>query len=239
MGLFGGRRPRLPQEIVQMMERYGRFDFDAMNAREEGGVIWKETQEPLVPLATEHPDIFVTELARAVLPDGGWAAFGAAHTVWSILGAGYDHPARKEIMDASVAFLRSNGVPPMRVPGSEWKHWIAGGGTVDTWLPLRPLPPESEARLTPLGAGETRRLAQLESRPDSNAIFVRIGEDGRHEQVVEARYSDEDSSRAQRVYDAADSQYALYEKIGRVLQTPPFWADPELTPFIPLPPPRI
>jgi hypothetical protein len=236
MALFGGRRPRLPQQIIQMMERYGRFDFDAMNAREGGGVIWKETQEPL---ATEHPDVFVTELARAVVPVGGWAAFGAAHTVRSILGAGYDHPAQKEILDASVAFLRSNGVPPIRVAGLEWNHWLAGGGTVDTWLPPKPLPAEPDARLTPLGPGEIRRLAQLESRPDSNVIFVRIGENGRHEQIVEARYSDEDSSRSQRVDDAADSHYALYEKIGRRLQTPPFWADPELIAFIPLPPPKI
>jgi hypothetical protein len=222
-----------------MMERYGRFEFDPMNSREEGGAIWTQTQEPLVPWATEDPGTFVTELARAVLPAGGWAAYGAVRTVRSLLGPSFDHPAVTSLLDASVEFLRNNGVPPMRVPGPEWKHWLAGGGSVETWLPLKPLPPESEARLTPLSPGETRRLAQLESRPDSNVILTRLGEDGRHEQVIDARYSDEDPTRSQRVHETADSQYALYEKIGRALQTPPFWTDPELIPFIPLPPSKI
>jgi hypothetical protein len=73
-------------------------------------------------------------------------------------GVPKDHPAFGRVMGASVQFLRSSGVPPKLVTGHEWSYWLDSGGSNETWVPRRPPPAAAQARISPLGAGETRQL---------------------------------------------------------------------------------
>jgi hypothetical protein len=232
-------RNALPRNISPMMERFGRHEFDVMNSSDDGVAVFNETQQPLLAFAGSDPDGLVEALANAVCPVGGWAAFGGARTVWNLLTPSFEHPAYDRLMDASIGFLRENGVPPNRVAGYDWQHWIARGGTIETWLPLRPLPTAEQAPITPLRPGEVRPVARLTEASDSNVILVRLDEKSVYRQVVDARYSDEDPRRVRNEYESAPSLRELYIKIANTLQTPPPWHDPQLGMYFPLPRPRI
>jgi hypothetical protein len=57
--------------------------------------------------------------------------------------------------------------------------------------------------------------------------------------IVDARYSDDDPTRARWVWHRAPTLYQLYLQVGRSLQTPPHWVTSELEAYVPLPPPRV
>lgn len=249
MGIFRKRQKqqanehRLPSDIVSMMERFGRDEFNPQAnafAAEEIGQLMGD----LYSFASTDPDSFLVALAEAVLPVGGLAVYGASRTSWELLSPSASspvrqHPAYNAIMDAAIEFLRANGVPPIRVRGYEWDHWLDSGGTTDTWVTRFPTPSQEEAPITPLLPRESRKVAQLTSEPDSNIILVRQNSDGQYCAFVDARRSDEDPHRGQFDWKFAGSLYELYVQIGLALQTPPYWYDRELGPYIPLPPPRI
>jgi hypothetical protein len=235
-----GHINQLPSDIVQRMQRYGRHDYDPQKYPDDPGAIWTETQEPLLDFASSDPSGFLDALAQAVLPDGGWAAFGAAHTSWNLLADDKRQgPSYEALMDASVQFLRDSGVPPMRVAGYDWDHWLQKGGTNQDWLPRKAIPQEGDAPLTQLGPGEVRRVAQMLPEHDSNLIFVRRLDDGRVEALIDARRSDDDPTRSQNSWISNTSQHALYVDLGLALQSPTFWFDPELEPFFPVGRPLI
>lgn len=130
--------PGLPDDIVSLMERFGRFEFDAQASGEDAGEVWGRWAETLPPFASANPEGFVNALAATVLPVGGWAVYGASRTLWELFSSQESvrqHPASLAIMDAAIAFLRANRVSPRDVRGYEWEHWLARGGTRDTWLP--------------------------------------------------------------------------------------------------------
>lgn len=229
----------LPRDIVPMMERFGRFEWDPEGSGESVGDVWWQLQAPLRPFATEDPEGFLVALAAAVLPVGGWAVYGASRTTFEFVSSLEQHPTYKTILSAAVEFLRSNGVPPMRVRGYEWAHWIASGGDNTTWLPRRPIPSLGEAPITDLRSGEVRRVVQITPQPDSNVILVQQQDDGRYCAVIDARQSDEDPRRTQREWKFAASLRELYVEIGLSMQTPTYWYDAELEPYFPLPRPRI
>ena len=87
-----------------------------------------------MPLARADPDAFVTSLAAAVLPVGGWAVYGAAHTGYNLLETGFDHPEFDRLQSASLQFLRERGVPKSRVTGDEWQFWLSHQGKTEPWL---------------------------------------------------------------------------------------------------------
>src|SRR2546421_73039 len=129
----------------------------------------------LYAFASSDPERFLVALAQAVLPVGGWAVYGASCILWecfsSDAGVLAQHPAYKAIRDGAINFLRSNGVPPMRVKGYEWQYWTDNGGTSETWIQRRPIPTLAEAPITDLRPGEVRRMTQLTAERDSNAIL--------------------------------------------------------------------
>jgi hypothetical protein len=238
------KQPTLPSNIIGMMERFGRFEFNPQgNSAVDAGSIWIETQAPLQPFAEADPDGFLVALAEAVLPVGGWAVYGASCTLWECFGSKIDilhqHSSYNAIMNAALAFLRANGVPPMMVKGYEWDHWVNNGGTSDTWIPRRPTPSLDEAPISQLQPGETRRVTQLTSKTDSNAILVRRNGDGRYCALIDAKLSDEDARRDQNEWKFAASLYELYIQIGLAMQVPTYWYDQELEPYFPLSRPRI
>lgn len=244
MGLFsrGPKRPGLPGDIVSMMERFGRYELNpqsgGFDAEELGQLMGN-----LYSFASTDPDGFLVALAEAVLPVGGWAVYGASCILWecfsSDAGVLAQHPAYKAIRDGAINFLRSNGVPPMRVKGYEWQYWTDNGGTSETWIQRRPIPTLTEAPITDLRLGEVRRVTQLTAERDSNAILVRQNSDGRYCAMVNAKQSDEDPRRDSWEWKFAASMHELYIQIGLAMQVPTYWYDRELEPYFPLPRPRI
>lgn len=242
MGFFSRHQnqPELPSDIISMMERFGRFEFDPQGSSEDEARAMGSIEPKLFPFASTDPEGFLVALAEAVLPVGGWAAYGAERIIWSLLGQSFSQrPLYKAIMSSSLEFLRTNGVPPMRLNDYEWNHWLDSGGTIDTWISRRPIPSPEEAPISELQPGETRRVTQLTSEPDSSMILVRRDGEGRYCALIDNKWSDEDPHRVQRVWKSTESLYELYIQIGLAMQVPTYWYDRELEPYFPLPRPRI
>src|SRR6266571_1995132 len=145
MGFFSKRQtqPRLPSNIVPMMERFGRYEFNPQTSGIDPREIGQLVAE-LYQIASADPDGFLVTLAGAVIPVGGWAAFGACCILWECFGSNIDSSLQNSsyhaIMNTAIEFLRANGVPPMRIKGYIWQYWVNNGGTSDTWLPRHPTP---------------------------------------------------------------------------------------------------
>lgn len=247
MGIFRRREAQhsnkrlLPGDIAQQMERYGRFEFYGEAHRDAGAEVGRMMGE-LYPIASADPQAFLAALAEAVLPTGGWAVYGASRLVWELLSPlepYRQNPSYNAIMNAALDFLRTNGVRPKDIRPYEWHHWIDSGGTADTWVSRLPEPSPAEAPITALLPGESRKVAQLTSEPDSSVILVRQEGEGRYGALMEVKWSDEDPRRVQNEWKSAGSLYELYMMIGLWLQTPPPWYDRELEPYFPLPRPKI
>lgn len=233
----------LPPDIVPLMEMYGRNKFDIHGTGVAQGVDTSRIlmlEPDLYPVAQADPDAFVTALATAVLPAGGWAAFGAGRLIRELLGNEYSHPASDEIRMAGLQWLRDNGVPAtLFLAPVDWEFWLEHGGKTEDWLPARSGYRPNEAHVSDLRIGEMRRVAQLTASPNSNVIYVRRNGDHEYVGVVDAPHSDDDLRRGQFEWHQADSLHGLYVRIGEALRMLPYWCDSELEVFIPLDRPRI
>lgn len=244
MGFFSShpKQPALPGNIVSRLERFGQYEFNSQAYVFDGAEMGELVGE-IYAFASSDPERFLVTLAQAAVPAGGWAVYGASCMLWecfsSDAGVLAQHPTYKAVRDGAINFLRANGVPPMRVKGYEWNYWIDNGGTADTWIQRRPIPSPAEAPISKLSHGETRRVTQLTSERDSNAILVRQNSDGRYCAMVDAKWSDEDPHRVQNEWKFAESLHELYIQIGLAMQVPTYWYDRELEPYFPLPRPRI
>lgn len=245
MGFFRkrqGQRPggyALPPDIVDHATRFGHSEVDPQGSGDQGEEMGWLIGE-LYPFASAEPARFMTDLADAVTPVGGWAVYGASRIVWELISSPNEQSSEyKAIMDGAIAFLRSNGVPPMRIRGYEWRYWLDSGGTLDTWLPRRPIPALDEAPITDLQQGEIRRVVQITSQPDSNVILVERRNDGQYCALIDAKQGDDDPTRTQWEWKSAASLHELYVGIGLSMQTPPYWYDLELAPYFPLSEPTI
>jgi hypothetical protein len=238
VGLFN-RKPKslLPPDIVQMMERFGRHEIDPMCSDDDSYAVFQATQEPLLNAARENPQQFIQALADACVPVGGWTVYGADRTVINLIGTTPGGEDWFRILDASIQFLRSNFVPPMRVPQYAWERFLDQGGTGNTWLELRPPPDRGAVQITPLRDGETRRIVKLGPEPDANVVLVRRDGDT-YVALVDAKWSDENPTRSQSEWKRASDLYELYVDVAWSSQVWD-WADPEIEPFLPAPKARI
>lgn len=127
MPLFKGKkggRSVLPSDIVRRMELYGQFEFSPQDsAPDVPGKINNLIYQPLYSIATADPDRFISELAAAVLPVGGWAVYGGQRCVRDLIAGGSRHPDYFAMVDAAVAFLRSQGYGQMRLAPVELEAW--------------------------------------------------------------------------------------------------------------------
>lgn len=238
MGLFSRRRQEiLPPNIIQMMERLGRHELDTAASREDPTAIWAQTLQPLVPAASGQPAAFVRALADTCVPVGGFTVYGADKAVVNLIGHHLQSDDWWRILDASLAFLRANLVPPMRVARYAWRRFIETGGTTDTWIPLRRPPSREEAALHPVTEGEARRLLVLGREPDANVVFV-TREGGDYVAIIDAPRNSDDPRRVQDEWKRLPDQYDLYLEAGRSFQLWE-WADPDIEPFMVTPRPLI
>lgn len=167
---------------------------------------------------------------------------GASRTIFEVISSPDSfgqHPSYIAIMDASLEFLRTSGVPSVLLNGREEIYWKAMGKTMDTWVTWPPTPSQQQAPITDLLPNEVRRVAQLTSEADSNVIFVRQENDGRYCALIDSMWGSSDPRRVQREWQSAESLYELYIMIGRLLFEPPHWYDGELKPYFPFPPRKI
>jgi hypothetical protein len=221
------------------MEGFGRYSFDPSDARNAGVDPWESYIGSLWPFARDDPDGFSAAIATKILPRGGWAVYGAAHAVVELTDRADGTPAHQALMDASLGFLRGNGVPMAQLTSYERAHWNQREGAFESWLTPQ-IPPDPEAsRLTPLLPKEVRRIVQLEDRDDANLYFVQLSPDGRHTVTVDARWSDEDPRRVRSAWKTEETLHDLYVEIGWSLQVPPYWHHEELAQYIPYGRPTI
>lgn len=247
MGWFGGRGRQpgglLPPDIISLMEKYARSKFDFRGTGVAQGLDTSRImmiEANLYPVAQANPDAFVTALATAILPVGGWAAYGAGILVRELLGSEYSHPASDEIRMAGLQWLRDNGVPAtLFLAPVDWRFWLEHAGENEPWLPARSGYHPEEAHVSDLQIGEMRRVAQLTASPESNVVYVRRNSDHEYVGVVDAPHSEDDPRRSQFEWHQADSLHDLYVRIGEGLRILPYWCDSELEVFIPLDHPRI
>lgn len=231
------RATRLPDDVVTRMERFGRFEFDPAGTDIDASDVWGELQAPFLPFAQSDPEGFTRALAEAVLPAGGFALFGAARTVWNLVGSDFSSPAHDAVRMAALEFFRDNGVPSGRLSADDRRFWQENRS--EPWLVGRPRPTPEEARIAPLAPGELRRIARITEAPDSNVVYVTAAHDGRFVAVVDAPAGDDDPARVRFDWASVDTLHGLYTRIGEALHTPVHWVADELRPFIPLPPSRF
>lgn len=217
------------------LARFGRHMYDPFDKASNWPAVWTDFVAPVYATYQANPDAFLADLADRAERTGGWVAYGAERLMHEVSGRTHrSGTAYRRILEASLGFLRASGVPPMKVTGYEWDYWIDSGGDNETWVPRRPTPTMEQAPITDLGFADTRRLAQLTEDSNSNVFLVQRSMDGRYCWVVDARYSDEDLRRSQRVNLTADSLHEIYVRVGLSLQIPCYWYDRELEPYFPL-----
>jgi hypothetical protein len=116
---------KVPQNIVSKMETFGRMEFYWEDSSIDRSRIWDDFATVVYPMAEADPEGFISHLAEAVVPVGGWAAYGAERTLFNLSSpVNKESPAYHAILTASLNFLRENGVPNLMLSGYEWEYWI-------------------------------------------------------------------------------------------------------------------
>lgn len=126
MPVFGRREKItsiLPKDIARNMEIYGRFEFSAQDAPPGAADVVGQLLPKLYPIAQANPDTFIADLGAAVLPMGGWAVYGGQRCVRDLVGTHSRHPAYIAMVEAAVAFLRSQDYGPMNLSEAELGAW--------------------------------------------------------------------------------------------------------------------
>jgi hypothetical protein len=236
MGIFRRKSAggRLPVNFVEQLAIFGQHQWSVYLSPYESAEIWTSILEPFLPAAKGSPAAFVEVLAIDASPVGGWTAYGAERLMHELVDDASNYEGYATVLDASLEFLRRNYVKNKRLTGFEWKYWVDSGGTVDSWIPSLPVPDITTTLITPLSPGESRRVAQLESRTDSNAFYVSADSEGFIVEA-EARWNDEDPTRKRWKMDRAESMFDLYLDLAYQLESV-YWSDQELKPFFPIPP---
>ena len=123
MPLFRNSRntAALPSDIVQKSKLYGQFEMDSYNADASVAQMAAKLVPELSPIAGADPDRFISELAAAVTPHGGWAVYGGEKLVKQFFGMSSRNPDFLGMFEAAMAFRRSQGYGPPTP--SEMKLW--------------------------------------------------------------------------------------------------------------------
>lgn len=233
------RYPKMANDLVGGLERFGRSSYNAVDAPWPWPSAATEFILPMYWQYQADPAAFLSTLADLAESMGGWAAYGAERLMSEVADGNLADPAYGRLMNASLSFMRASGIPPMLVTGYEWGYWIDQGGTNETWVARRPIPGLDLAPIPALHIGQSRRIAQLWSDAASAVYLVRCDKPALFSWIIDTPQSDEDPTRAQFAHQTADSLYQIYVRVGLSLQIPPYWHEPELEPYIPLPAPAF
>jgi hypothetical protein len=245
MGLFGrkARPASLPADIVAKMAKYGKnrrypphdvYEILALDPYESGSFI-----DTLRAMPPDEQRGWISALSDAVVPVGGWAAYGAADFVMPVASSLGDLAAYKSIVEASLQFQRSSGVWESDLSGNERIFWEVNHPGEQWMTPTSP-PSRDAAVIADLPVGQERKVVVMSAILDSNEVYASHPEAGRYVAIVEAPVErGEDRGRVRNEADSAESLYDLYCKLGQHMRISNHWVHPELEPFFPYPTPQI
>lgn len=116
---FGSKAPKafLPPGTAARIVAFGHAEFAGT-----GTVDDYRLQPDMYQLQQADPERFIREM-ETLAADGGWLAYGVSRLVGSVAGPDLRHPAFDSIMESALRFLRSEGVPAMRLNGYELSYW--------------------------------------------------------------------------------------------------------------------
>lgn len=233
----------MPADIAAKMAKYGRSrrnpprdasELLAYDPYESGAYI-----ETLRAMPPDEQRAWVIALSDAVVPLGGWAAYGAADLVMAAMDHPVDLAAYRSILDARLQFQRSSCVWESELSINEKVYWRETHPD-ELWMTPTNPPSRDAAVITDLPVGQERRIAVMSAVPDSNEVYAYRPEAGRYVAIVEAPVErGADRGRVRDEADWADNLYDLYCKLGQHMHLSNYWADPELEPFFPYPSPKI
>lgn len=113
----------LPSDTAERMSDFGKFEFDPTTFSRDGSYVWQHLQAPYLTAAQSDPTTFIADLTAAVLPKGGWAAYGAHRTIASLIGPETRHPDYDRLLGAALLFLHSKTVSWHRLNTYEQRFW--------------------------------------------------------------------------------------------------------------------
>lgn len=228
-------RVKLPPNIVDEMEKYGRAKWDGEYEILDSGPYDAYLRD--LPAAEQLQ--WLGDLKEAVVPVGGWACYGAATTVEAAMSHPLDVPAYHELFAASLDFQREAGVWEDALSINERRFWRAEHPG-EAWQTPRRQPSRDEAKITPLDDGELRKVVVMMNIPDSNEVLVTRTDGGTVLSIMDMPVErGTDKGRTREVAHEADDLYTLFAHISYHMRVPNHWVDPELEPFFPFPSPRI
>jgi hypothetical protein len=225
------RKSALPPNVAAELGRYGQ-------ARWNGEITAFDATPFDELLARMTPDQlrgWVSRLSPVVVPVGGWTVLGAQYLVMPRDEQLKDLPTYWAIMDAALEFQRDSGVWEIQLAPRERAYWQRRHGN-EPWLPRREPPSREAAVITPLPAGQERKVTVMTKHADSNEVYVSHPDPDRYVAIVEGGG---DRGRVRKEADSAGSLYDLYLKISQAMGLPNHWTDLEFDPFLPFPAPRI
>jgi hypothetical protein len=127
MGLFTRhpKGPVLPADIVERVVTYIEYEIDPQGSGIGSSDINRLIYQPLYRLAERDPAGFCEQLAAAVLPIGGMAAWGGERVARDLIGDGVDDPHYHAVLDAALDWLRASGASSAHLTRYEWDRWHA------------------------------------------------------------------------------------------------------------------
>jgi hypothetical protein len=127
---------RLPPGFAQILEQYGRWEFDPQGSGVAAPRIGDDPLEvALYLLAQPDHDAFIRAVAAVAIPTGGWALYGGTRAVWNSVGTDVQHPDYLAMLDGSIEFIRRQGYGMMHLAGFEIERWNQTRGQVEEWRP--------------------------------------------------------------------------------------------------------
>jgi hypothetical protein len=127
-----GTPPRLPSDIRQRLELFGRYQFDPMGSGVKSDVFTTCVIPFLeyIQASQAEQESFLRDLYDVVVDDrGGFATYGAASLTWELFGEdALRLAAAQPLIDAGIAFKLARGFPPAYIlTGYEMRrfsHWL-------------------------------------------------------------------------------------------------------------------
>jgi hypothetical protein len=217
--------------LIAELAAFGRFSYDPQGSPSPG-----DLEARMHQLFQAGGEAFLAGLAAAS-EQGGWTACGAERMMVSIAGGDLRHPAYDAVMARALDFLRASGVPDNRLTGYERSWWLAHDGASQPWLAAAAAPAAAEAVITPLHRGEVRTIAQMTADAGGNVLLLTESEppEQGYAVFIDGPRSETDVARSRTVWFTDADLHALFARVGAALQPPPFWAHPELRPYVPRP----
>lgn len=114
-------RRGMPAETALRMEILGRYTAKGMDTTLSAARIWTVCLEPYMGVSPE-------ELARVVLPAGGWTVYGASRCLRELGVHDENGQAYGAIWDAGLDFYRSTGVGSAHLSFNDHQRWVQRHG---------------------------------------------------------------------------------------------------------------